>query len=71
MDNNYKFIFIHSDRSETARMLLELDDPAPAGTEDDSGQAAIVWMINKMPPVVRGLRIGITLNIWFNLLIMY
>lgn len=31
---------------------MELDDPAPAGVEDLSGQAAIVWMITKMPPVV-------------------
>ncbi len=41
-----------ADRSETARLLLEVDDPAPAGVEDISGQAAIVWMITKMPPVV-------------------
>lgn len=41
-----------ADRSETARVLMELDDPAPAGVEDDSGQAAIVWMVTKMPPVV-------------------
>ena len=41
-----------TDRSETARMLLELDDPAPAGVVDHSGQSAIVWMITKMAPVV-------------------
>ena len=41
-----------ADRSETAKFLLELSDPAPAGVEDDQGQAAIVWMIAKMPPVV-------------------
>ena len=40
------------DRSESARLLLELDEPAPAGVEDLSGQSAIVWMIIKMPPVV-------------------
>ena len=45
-------VCVSADRSETARMLLELDDPAPAGVEDLSGQAAIVWMIKKMPPVV-------------------
>ena len=43
---------VDTDRSETARTLLELDDPAPAGVEDDGGQSAIVWMIIKMPPVV-------------------
>ncbi|ELU06894.1 hypothetical protein CAPTEDRAFT_184604 [Capitella teleta] len=41
------------DRSETARFLLELPDAAPAGVEDLSGQAAIVWMIKKMPPVAK------------------
>ena len=41
------------DRSETAKFLLELNDAASAGVEDDQGQAAIVWMIAKMPPVVR------------------
>ena len=45
------FVF-PADRSETAKFLLELSDPAPAGVEDDQGQAAIVWMIAKMPPVV-------------------
>ena len=44
--------YYRSDRSETARQLLELDNPAPAGVEDDSGQSAISWMITKMPPVV-------------------
>ena len=47
--------FMISDRSDTAKLLLELDDPAPAGVMDNSGQAAIVWMISKMPPVVRNL----------------
>ena len=46
-------VYFFSDRSETARFLLELDDSAPAGVEDNSGQAAIVWMIQKMPLVVR------------------
>lgn len=49
------FMLLAADRSESARTLLELDDPAPAGVEDESGQAAIVWMITKMPPVVRRL----------------
>ena len=31
---------------------MELQDPAPAGVEDHCGQAAVVWMITKMPPVV-------------------
>lgn len=48
-------MLLAADRSESARTLLELDDPAPAGVEDESGQAAIVWMITKMPPVVRRL----------------
>ncbi|KAI0229397.1 hypothetical protein LSAT2_020202 [Lamellibrachia satsuma] len=41
------------DRSETARLLLELDDPALAGVEDNSGQSAIAWMITKMPTVAK------------------
>ena len=45
-------IFCYLDRSETARLLMELPDPAPAGVEDHSGQSAVVWMITKMPPVV-------------------
>ena len=40
------------DRSETAKLLLELPDPASARVEDNQGQTAIVWMIAKMPPVV-------------------
>jgi hypothetical protein len=40
------------DRSETAKFLLELADPATAMVEDESGQTAITWMISKMPPVV-------------------
>ena len=44
-----------TDRSESARLLLEIDEPAPAGVEDDSGQSAISWMITKMPPVVSNL----------------
>jgi hypothetical protein len=51
--HTYTLSFNPLDRSETARLLLELPDPAPAGVEDSSGQAAIVWMIKKMPPVVR------------------
>ncbi|KAK2177712.1 hypothetical protein NP493_583g02067 [Ridgeia piscesae] len=41
------------DRSETARLLLELDDPAVAGVEDYTGQSAIAWMITKMPTVAK------------------
>lgn len=41
-----------TDRSETARYLLELPVPADAGVEDNSGQAAITWMVAKMPTVV-------------------
>ena len=39
-----------SDRSETARQLLELE--APAGMSDNKGQATMTWLITKMPPVV-------------------
>ena len=46
---NYK-IPSFSDRSETARLLLELN--APVGVTDDQGQKAITWMITKMAPVV-------------------
>ena len=52
MHTYYTEIVCCADRSETARLLLELDDPAPAGVEDLGGQSAIVWMIVKMPPVV-------------------
>ena len=45
-----------SDRSEAVRYLLELDEPAPAGVTDKSGQSAIVWMITKMPGVVSRLQ---------------
>ncbi|XP_035826485.1 uncharacterized protein LOC101851051 isoform X3 [Aplysia californica] len=37
------------DRSETARILLELN--APVWIPDNEGIRAITWMINKMPPV--------------------
>ncbi|XP_070196553.1 transient receptor potential cation channel subfamily V member 1-like [Littorina saxatilis] len=37
------------DRSETARLLLELH--APIGVSDYQGQKAITWMITKMAPV--------------------
>ena len=47
-----KHTMVFLDRSEAARLLLELDDPPDAGVEDYSGQAAIVWMIVKMAPVV-------------------
>ena len=43
---------LFSDRSETARLLLELN--APVGVTDDQGQKAITWMITKMAPVVCG-----------------
>ena len=39
-----------TDRSETARLLLELN--APIGVSDNQGQKAITWMITKMAPVV-------------------
>ena len=42
-----------SDRSETARLLLELN--APVGVSDNQGQKAITWMITKMAPVVSSL----------------
>lgn len=42
--------YIVSDRSETARLLLELN--APIGVSDNHGQKAITWMITKMAPVV-------------------
>ena len=42
--------YIISDRSETARLLLELN--APIGVSDNQGQKAITWMITKMAPVV-------------------
>ena len=40
-----------TDRSETAKYLLELG--ADASDKDDSGQPALVLMITKMPAVVR------------------
>ena len=40
------------DRKEVARILLELDEPSNAMVEDNSGQAAISWMIVNMAPVV-------------------
>ena len=43
-------VYIVSDRSETARLLLELN--APIGVSDNQGQKAITWMITKMAPVV-------------------
>ncbi|KAL5020931.1 hypothetical protein ScPMuIL_000086 [Solemya velum] len=41
---HYNFFF---DRSESARLLLNLD--VPVGVSDDRGQKTITWMITKMP----------------------
>lgn len=46
------FMFELTDRSETARCLLELDTPAPVGAVDECGQSPIISMIAKMPGVV-------------------
>ena len=47
----YSFVCLLTDRSETARHLLE--EHAPVGVVDDCGQPAMTWMISKMAPVAK------------------
>lgn len=45
------YLCVFSDRSETAKYLI--DQGAPAGVEDSSGSSVMSFMISKMPPVAK------------------
>lgn len=48
----YKFLLCVSDRSETAKYLI--DQGAAAGVQDSAGSSVMSFMISKMPPVAKG-----------------